>query len=253
MSTARRRPPRGLESATTTTAGRPRASREAARGTAVALLLLAGGLAGCAGHHHLAEYDFAGRTLAVTYFPAPAPQLLTGRIPVDAQDPVGTLVRAGAGIAQEVEGRRARARLDSAATRLDLSAHMADRTLERAAVYLGARPVKERSDGEFLLEVDLRSYGIDARREPASLFVDAEVVLLDAATGREIWDEDVRTRDALGPGLESGGVLPPEAVTAGALSTLSVDDYERLLGRLADYAADAITRRLRTKLRDVRD
>ncbi len=221
---------------------------------AAAALLTTAGLAACGGHHHLGEYDFAGRSLAVTFFPAPAPALLTGGIPLGAgDDAVGTLVKAGSAIAREVESRRARARLDSAATHLDLASRMADRTLQRAAVYLGARPVEKRSDGDFLLEVDLRSYGIDTRGGQAYLFVNAEVVLLDAATGREIWDENVHGHDELTPDMQRGGVIPSDAVTAGALSTLSVEDYERLLGSLGDYSADTVTRELRQKLRDVRD
>ncbi len=223
---------------------------------AAAALVATAALAGCGAHHHLDEYDFTGRTLAVTYFPAPAPDLRTGGVPLNAigdRDGIGVLVKAGSRIAEEVEARRARARLDSASTHIDLANRMADRTLQRAAVYLGARPVEERADGDFLLEVDIRSLGIDTRGDLAYLFVNAEAVLLDARTGREIWSEGVHGNDPLTPDTRPGGIIPTNAVTAGALSTLSVDDYRRLLGTLADYSADTITRELRNKLRHVRD
>lgn len=209
-------------------------------------------LAGCGGHHHLADYDFAGRSVAVVYFGTPAPELRTGGYGSEAEDPVGVLVAAGGRMAREVEARRARGRLDSAATRLDLAARMADRTLERTGRYLGARPVEDRSGADYLLEVDVRDLALDARSDRIHLVVAAEAVLLDGRTGREIWDADVRSADPLSPDLAAGTVLE-DVLGAGALSMLSVEDFELVLSRMADYAADRIARELRHDLRNVRD
>jgi hypothetical protein len=215
-------------------------------GAAVSLLAATG----CGGHH-LADYDFAGRTIAVTYFSAPSPELRTGGSLPDGDDPVEAVLATGGRIAREVEGRRARARLDSAASRIDLSARMAERTLERASRYLGARPVPDGEDADFLLEVDVRSLGLSARRDQAYLFVTGEAVLLNTRDGREIWDVDVNGYDPLTPDV-AGTPYVGDVLTAGALGTLTVDELERVLGRLADYAADRIARELRGDLRDAR-
>ena len=214
----------------------------------LALFVLAA--AGCGGHR-LADYDFRDRTLAVVYFSAPAPELRTGGYDVDADDPLVAVVAAGGRIAREVQARRARARLDSAATRLDLGTRLADRTLERASRYLGTRPVEDRREADYLLEVDVRRMGLNAGHDEAHLFVDGEAVLLDARTGAEIWDADVRGWDPVTPDLASDPMLG-DILTAGALGTISVDDFERLLTRLSDYAADRIARELRGDLRDAR-
>ncbi len=217
--------------------------------TAIAMTVL---LAGCGGHHHLADYDFSGRSVAVVYFGAPAPELWTGGYASAAEGPVETVLAVGGRMAREVEARRARGRLDSAAARVDLATRMADRTLERAGRYLGARPVESRSDADYLLEVDVRDLALDARSDRIHLVVAAEAVLLDGRTGREIWDADVRSVDRLSPELTDGTVLE-DVLGAGALSTLSVDDFELVLSRMADFAADRIARELRHDLRDVRD
>ncbi|NIP80316.1 MAG: hypothetical protein GWM90_14265 [Gemmatimonadetes bacterium] len=208
------------------------------------------GAAGCGGHR-LADYDFGGRSVAVVYFGAPAPELRTGGYDLESRDPLGTVVAAGGRIAREVEARRARARLDSAATRVDLATRLADRTLERASRYLGARPVEDRQAADYLLEVDVHSLGLDAGRDEVHLFVSGEAVLLDARSGVEIWDSDVRGWDPLTPELASDPSLG-DILTAGALRTVTVDEFERILGRLADYTADRIARELRADLRDVR-
>lgn len=215
-------------------------------------LLLIATLGACGGRHHLDQYDFAGRSVAVVYFGAPAPELRTGGYDVDTRDPVSAVLTAGGRVAREVEARQARERLDAAARRLDLAPRLADRTLERASRYLGARPVTDRASADYLLEVDVLEMGLDARTERLHLFVSSEVVLLDARSGREIWASHVRSSDPLGSDAVDGGVLG-DILSAGTLSQLSVDDFERLLGRLADYGADRVARELRGDLRDARN
>lgn len=225
--------------------------RVAARAAAVALTLT---VAGCGGHH-LAEYDFTDRTLAVVYFNAPAPELWTGGVDVDVDrdNPLEAVMSAGGRVVREVEARRARARLDSAAVRVDLAERMAERTLERASRYLGTRPVESEAEADYLLEVDLRRMGLDAGQRAAYLFVVGEAVLLDNRTGREIWNQEVDAHDRLTPGMFGSPDLLGNVVTAGALSTVTVDEFERFLGGLTDFTADRIARELRADLRGARD
>src|SRR6476660_8209224 len=95
---------------------------------------IAASLAACGGGHHLAEYPFASRTLAVVYLAPPAPELLTSYYDLrTSQNPLEAVVRAGADAAREREGRRASARRDSATARVDIPGMLAKRTLERAS------------------------------------------------------------------------------------------------------------------------
>jgi hypothetical protein len=82
---------------------------------------------------------------------------------------VAAVVAAGSRVAVELEGRRARARVDSAATSLGLGARVAERTLERTSLYMGARPVPDRDGADYLLEVDVRSLALDVRGDRARL------------------------------------------------------------------------------------
>lgn len=212
-------------------------------------------LAACGGGHRLAEYDLTDRSVGVVSYAPAYPVLWTGEVRTgDALgDPVGAVLEAGSSVATEVGGRRARARLDSASTRVDVVGDLTGRTLTRASRYLGGRPVEDPAAAEFLLEVDVRRFGIDARRSgSAYLFLDARTVLLESATGHEIWREEVRARDRLTPLVRGGGGVPAGAVTAGVLETLSVEDFERILGRLVTFSSDVLTDELRQELREVR-
>lgn len=213
------------------------------------------GLLGCGGGHHLAEYPFSSRTLAVVYIAPPSPELLTSYYDLtNSQNPLEAVVRAGADVAREREGRRASARLDSAADRIDIPAVLAQRTLTRASRYLGTRPTTDENQADYLMEVRMERFGINAKADEAAyLFTFAEAVLIDRRTGREIWNVNVHGRDRLTPYVESSSPIPGSVITAGTLGSVSVADFQGALNQLMDYSSNLITDELRAALRDVRN
>jgi hypothetical protein len=216
---------------------------------------LVGSLAACGGGHHLAEYPFASRTLAVVYIAPPSPELLTSYYDLtNSQNPVEAVVRAGADVAREREGRRANARLDSATRRIDIPAVLAQRTLQRASRYLGTRPITDENQADYLMEVRMERFGINAKADEAAyLFTYAEAVLLDRRSGREIWNVNVHGRDRLTPYVESSSPIPGSVITASTLGSVSVADFQGALNQLMDYSSNLITNELRAALRDVRN
>ncbi|HET9776070.1 MAG TPA: hypothetical protein VFP77_05855 [Gemmatimonadaceae bacterium] len=216
---------------------------------------ISAGLVGCGGGHHLAEYPFSSRTLAVVYIAPPSPELLTSYYDLtNSQNPLEAVVRAGADVAREREGRRANARLDSAADRIDIPAVLAQRTLARASRYLGTRPSTDENQADYLMEVRMERFGINAKADEAAyLFTFAEAVLIDRRTGREIWNVNVHGRDRLTPYVESTSRIPGSVITAGTLGSVSVADFQGALNQLMDYSSNLITDELRAALRDVRN
>jgi hypothetical protein len=212
-------------------------------------------LAACGGGHHLSEYPFSSRTLAVVYIAPPSPELLTSYYDLNSsQNAVEAVVRAGADVAREREGRRANLRLDSASARIDFPTVLAQRTLERASRYLGTRPITDETKADYLMEVRMERFGINAKADEAAyLFTFAEAVLLDRRTGREIWNVNVHGRDRITPYVESTSHIPGSVITAGTLGSVSVADFQGALNQLMDYSSNLITNELRSALRDVRD
>ena len=216
-------------------------------------LLLAS--AACGRGHHLDEYTFTNRSMALVVIAPPAPGLLTPGYGLnEADDVVSAVVRAGSKVARDVEGRRARARLDSATSRTSMADDLARRTLDRTSRYLGLRPVSSASDPDFLLEVHMRNYGVDARGESAAyLYTNAEAVLLDRRTGREIWNVKVHGTDRLTPFIGRTGSIPGGGIiTAGTLHTVTVADFQQALDQLVTLSSNRIADELRASLRDVR-
>lgn len=222
---------------------------------AVAAVAIAASLAGCGGGHHLAEYPFTNRTLAVVYLAPPAPELLTSYYDLgNSQNPIEAVVRGAADVAREREGRRAQARLDSAAARIDIPTVLAQRTLQRASRYLGTRPITDENQADYLMEVRMERFGINAKADEATyLFTFAEAVLIDRRTGREIWNVNVHGRDRLTPYVQSSSPIPGSVIAAGTLGSVRVADFQNALNELMDYSSTLITNELRAALRDVRN
>src|SRR6476659_6936603 len=125
----------------------PDSSRMIKALTAAALVAAAG----CGRKHYLGEYQFSEKALALSFIEPPAPELLTGLYDLRVStNPVTMAARVGGGVAKEIEARRASARFDSAAARVDIPALLAQRTLERTALYLGAKPVSSTSEADFV-------------------------------------------------------------------------------------------------------
>jgi hypothetical protein len=222
---------------------------------AALLLLSATVLAGCGAKHQLSRYEFAGRTMAVVHVTPTSGDLRLGAYYANpGDDALSAIASAGSRAAVEIESRRVRARLDSAAARIGVGSRLADRTADRATMYLGARRVPAPSSADFVMDLRVRSYGVSARtwQSAATLYLEADVVLLDAVTGNEIWTTRVNGWDNITPRVASAGDVPRDIITAAGLLTVSTDALERTLQRVIDVSADAVTDELRSKLRDVR-
>jgi hypothetical protein len=209
----------------------------------------------CGRKQYLAQYQFSERTLAMVYLEPPSPELLTGFYDVPrSTDPVQVAMRVGGGVAKEIQVSKASARLDSAARHVDIPTLLAQRTLDRASRYLGTRPVTSANDADYILEINMRHFGIDARYATATyLYTRAEAVLIDRRTGREIWSVDVRGNDRLTPWVHGNQDIPSSVISAATISTVSVGDLREALDQLVTSSSNAITNELRDKLRGVRD
>lgn len=225
--------------------------------TAATALVLTAGAGACSGWKKLAEYDFRDRTLGVTATTPPRPEVFRGT-PMDVYEPdlVSSVIRLGSEIALAVETGELKEKLDSAFVLVDVADRIASQTLERSATYMRARPVDDPTTADFLLEVDTRAYGIQAELDDPFSFtnpgvyylIDAELLLFDGETGREIWKSEVSERDPVTTRMVDLGPAGSRILTAATFADLSVDEIARALEGLADYAADRMARKLREDL-----
>ena len=216
-------------------------------------LLLVTLFAGCASSR-LGEHDFADRTVAVVVSKPPAPEIDTSNwLWIDPDNILASVARAGAAIAKEASADRARERMMRAMEEVDVATRVADRTLERTALYLRATPHETEHDADYVLDVWIHNYGIQTESWDSAVYfrMKADVILLDGATGDQIWKERVKTKDPLTT-IPVSGYIAEDVLTAQALARLSEDEMIVAFERLADATADRIARELRDDLRKAR-
>lgn len=224
--------------------------------TALAIVLPLAAVA-CAHGNRLADFEYRDRTLAVVSDVPRRPEVLSGPYFFEGRsgDPIRDIVRVGARIVREAEAIAVQERLDSAATLIDVGFVLEDNALDRTARYLGADPVAGGQDADYLLEIIVLEYGIDAEAwdAAAQFYIEADAALLDEDTGTEIWRAEIEARDPIGPAVFGGPAAVRDIVTAATIADLSVQEIVELLESLADFSARVITDQLRDDLRDARN
>lgn len=208
------------------------------------LLFAAGAAAllvgGCSNKQRLPEYDFRNRTLSVVTVAPPRPEIFGGGYSnVRGDDAVEAILGIGSALALEVSAHQAMPRLQDAASTVNIRDRMAVRVLDGAARHLRALPVQT-SGSDFEIEIRIYRYGITSSswNSAASFLIDAELFLLDGASGRRIWKEDVRATTPVRPLLSSGEPAVDGAVSAIALANMSTEEIRAHLEVLADFSAD---------------
>jgi hypothetical protein len=218
----------------------------------VVWILVAGlclALTGCGPKHRLKEYDFNDLTAAAMVdAPAEAGVFTGSLLDIAGHHPLAIALQAGAALAKEITADGAQARLDSAMMQVDVPERIRSRTLRRCADYLRLQSVPVHNRADFLFDVYIHDYGIDAEAWDAGVYfyIDAQVYLLDNGTGSEIWKTHVKERLPVTRRLFPSEVgVADDVVSAIALSQLSVDEIAAGFRHLANETADRVAARLR--------
>lgn len=213
-------------------------------------------VSGCSNKQRLGEYDFRQRTLAIATIAPPHPDVFSSLyLDIDTSEPIRAVLSVGSGIARNVAVEGAKARVDSAAAAFDLSERMGARILSGASRHLRTTPITENHLADYEIEVRIERYGLTASSWTSQAYftLDADLRLLDGATGRRIWKTDVHATDAVSPvvfgpdGRTVGGV-----VTAISIANMPASEMQQVLEGLADFAADWLVNELADALDDAR-
>ena len=202
----------------------------------------------CGSSNRLREYDFRDFTAAAVVSAPPGPEVFTNSfIFLDKDDPIGSALRLGTTIAKEVQAGKAQARLDSAMQQVDIPERIRGRVLQRSSTYLHYDPTDDYRDSDFLFDIYIREYGIDAKSWDSRVYfkIDVKVHLIDNGTGMEIWEAHVEERKPLSQSIFGWSGSPTDnIITAVALSSLSVKEMAIGFQNLADYTADRVAQKL---------
>lgn len=213
------------------------------------------GLFSCTTVNHLDRYDFEDTKLALNLRTPPAPDLDTDYwVNLDSDNPVITVMRVGTTIAKAAEASRAEDRMRDALERVDVPGIMADGAYAGALSALDAQTVSRESRADFVLDLEIQDYGIDAHSYGGSVALKIEIVarLLDQKRDELVWRRHFSVSEKASPYLFGVHDVLGNVVTIGVLANLEVEDLEEGFQALAEKAAGKIARRLEDDLYEAR-
>ena len=197
--------------------------------------------------NRLMEYDFKDKTAAALMALPPPPAVFTDDwFFIDEDNLLETAIKIGTTIAKEVEVQKTQEKLGNAMEEVDVSERVRERTLKKCASYLRYEPVDDPDNADFLFDMHIQSYGIEAESWMASVHfkIDVKVFLIDNDKGIEVWKKRARVRLPITRGLFG---LPDEAgdiITAVSLSKLTEEEMVEGFTHLSGYTADQVARKL---------
>ena len=202
---------------------------------------------GACASNKLVEYDLREADIAARTFMPPRANVFTDAdFHFNPHDLVGTAIGIGTTVAKESQAMKARARLDSAMAMVDVPAIIEEEVLFRSAELLNFRPVNEVKLADFVFNVRMERYGIDAKGWDAGTYfvIESKIELIDNQAQRRIWKRSVEAREPLSPRVFGINAPVENVMDAVALSQLTVDEMAAGMEYLAHFSADLIAQKL---------
>lgn len=216
----------------------------AAGAAAAAAVLL---LASCTTVNKLDSYRIENASLAADMRVPPEPTLsIDYSVRIDSNNPIGTALSVGTTMIKASEAAKAEALMREALTTVDVPAIVLRESSRWCASALDARLAERGQKADYLLDLDIREYGIQAASpgSAVSLHMRLTASLFHTRSGEIVWRRSITVNDPASPQMFPVGHIVGNIVTAGALASLSVEQLEDGFKSLALESARSIVRRL---------
>jgi hypothetical protein len=213
-------------------------------GAAAAAVLL---LSSCTTVNNLDRYRIENASLAADMREPPQARLdIDYTVHFDARNPIGTALSVGTTLIKASEAEKAEANMRDALATVDVPAIVLRETARACAGALDARLVDRGQRADYLLDLDIREYGIQAPSWGSAVTLHLRMVasLYHTRSRDIVWRRAITIDDPASPQMFGVGHIVGDIVTAGVLSSLTVDELEEGFRALALESARSLTRKL---------
>ena len=204
-------------------------------------------LTSCTTINRLDRYEIEGATLATDMREAPEPRLgIDYHVRIDSKNPIGTALSVGTNLLKASEAEKAEANMLRALDSVDVPAIVLSETGRAAARALDADLVERSQRPELLLDLEIREYGIQAPSWGSAVTLHMSIVatLYHTKSRDTIWRRAVTVDDPASPQMFGMHQVVGDVITAGVLSSLTVEQLEEGFRALATESARSVSRRL---------
>jgi ABC-type uncharacterized transport system auxiliary subunit len=228
-------------------------SAKTIRGACLVLLLAAA--AGCTTVNKFDSYRVEGATVSVSMRKPPEPTLdVSYNITLDPRDQLRTALSVGTTILKAYEASEIEPLMIRALSVVDVPGIIETEAYSACLAALDARSDDRRFEADYLLDLDIRKYGIDADSPwgAVSLSVRLTARLFHNGSGELVWRRDFSVRKQASPDMFGFGEIAGNIVSAAALANLSDQDLAKGFEQLADFTARSFARTLEDDLYEAR-
>jgi len=222
---------------------------------ALVLAIAAIGLAGCATTNRLADYNFRGATLSTEMLTPPLPRMdVDYTVTLDTHNAVLSGLSVLTTLAKAGQAEKATSAMRDALRYVDVPEIIRQETGRSAAAALRAVSIDSPFAPDFLLELDIQEWGIDANSPgaSASLHMRLTARLSHDASGELLWARTISVDQTATPAMFGLGQIVGNMVTATALAEMTASDLAAGFTELAREAARKIVRQLERDLNAAR-
>jgi hypothetical protein len=202
---------------------------------------------GCTTINELDNYSFEKRTIAVWLRQPPEPEIsVTYNIYLNEENVVGSIVSVGSNVIKASEVAKAEKKMEAALSSIDVPELMKVTAISACANVLGCRTIEDPSDADYILDIEIEKYGIDAGSPGGHVFftIDMNVHLYETTESETIWRRDIDHGESLTPYIWGIDNSVGNVVTAGVLAELTVDEIAEAFIELSEEAGKEIARQL---------
>ena len=184
----------------------------------------------CATVNHLSEYSFGGTKVAGTMRTPPEP-VVDGNynVTIDMNKPIHTFASVATNLAKADQLSKAEDKMYAALREVDVPGLIFEETYNRCAFSLASEKVASVRDSDYIFDLEIRSYGLDADSSSAAVRIEIETTARVYATAdrRLIWERRVSVRDPLSPEVFGLNDVIDTVITTAAIANLTEEQLVR--------------------------
>ena len=222
---------------------------------AACVALVATFLTSCMTVNRLDRHRLDGATISANLRLPPEPKFdVHYVVRFDSRNPVGTALSIGSNIAMAAEASRAESRMRDALFSIDIPAMVLNESYSACADALDAQKVYRKYEADYLLDLEIREYGIraDSPNGAVSMMMRLSARLYHNRSGELVWRRDVSVDNRATPYMFGLGEIFGNVVTASVLADLSKQEIADGFERLALESSKSLARKLERDLYSVR-
>ena len=178
----------------------------------------------CATVNHLGRYRFGDTRIAGILRTPPEPDVSGNyKVTIDMERPMYTFASVATNLAKANQLEKAGEKMYAALKQVDVPALVFQETYNRCAVTLASEKVESVRDSDYIFDLEIRKYGLDASSHGAAVRIEIETTarIYARADRKLIWQRRVSVRNPLSPEVFGLDNVLDTVITTAVIARLS--------------------------------